>query len=72
MGLHLIMKTHDYHLLMQQLLPLCLQGLMGVEPQMAIMQLNHVFHCICVKVWNLNEIESLRENVVVIVYLMEK
>jgi hypothetical protein len=39
---------------------------------MAIMQLSHVFHCICVKVWNLNEIESLRENVVVIVYLMEK
>ncbi len=26
------MKTHDYHLLMQQLLLLCLQGLMGMEP----------------------------------------
>ncbi len=26
------MKTHDYHLLMQKLLPLCLQGLMAIEP----------------------------------------
>ncbi len=30
-------KIHDYHLLMQQLLPLWLGGLMVVEPQMAIM-----------------------------------
>jgi hypothetical protein len=44
------MKTYDYHLLMQQLLPFCLQGLMGVEPQMAIMRLNCVFYRICVKV----------------------
>jgi hypothetical protein len=26
------MKLHDCHLLMQQLSPLCLQGLMGMEP----------------------------------------
>jgi hypothetical protein len=66
------MKTHDYHLLMQQLLPFCLQGLMGMEPQMVIMRLSRVFCHICVKVWNLNEIESVRENVVVIVCFLEK
>jgi hypothetical protein len=26
------MKSHDYHILMQQVLPLCLRGLMVVEP----------------------------------------
>jgi hypothetical protein len=30
-------NTHGYHLLIQQLLPLCLQNLMGIEPQMVIM-----------------------------------
>ncbi len=37
------MKSHDYHTLMQQMLPLHLQGLMAVEPRMAIMRLNCVF-----------------------------
>jgi hypothetical protein len=40
------MKLHDCHLLMQQLSPLCLQGLMGVEPWMAIMRLSCVFYYI--------------------------
>ncbi len=47
-----LMKSHDYHMLMQQLLPLCVLGLMAVEPWMAIMRLSHVFRRICVKVWN--------------------
>jgi hypothetical protein len=37
------MKSHDYHMLMQQLLPLCLQGFMAMEPRMAIMRLSRVF-----------------------------
>jgi hypothetical protein len=37
------MKTHHYHLLMQQFLPMCLCGLMAMELWMAIMQLNRVF-----------------------------
>jgi hypothetical protein len=37
------MKSHDYHMLMQQVLPLCLWGFMEMEPWMAIMRLNHVF-----------------------------
>ncbi len=39
---------------------------------MAIMQLSCVFCCICVKVWNLNEIGSLKEGVVVIISLLKK
>jgi len=38
------MNTHDYHLLMQQLFPLCLQRLMAIKPQMVIMWLSCVFH----------------------------
>jgi hypothetical protein len=31
------MNTHKYHLLTQQLLPLCLRKFMAIEPQMVIM-----------------------------------
>jgi hypothetical protein len=53
------MKSHDYHMLMQQLLPLCVRRLMAVEPQMAIMRLSRVFRQIRVKVWNLVDIGNL-------------
>jgi hypothetical protein len=66
------MKSHDYHMLMQQLLPLCLQRLMSVEPQMAIMRLSCVFWQICVKVWNPVDIRNLREDVVITLSLLEK
>jgi hypothetical protein len=66
------MKTHDYHLLMQKLLPLCLRGLMAFEPQMATMWLSCVFHWVCVKVWNPNEIGSLQEDVAFTIYLLKK
>ncbi len=39
---------------------------------MAIMQLNRVFYRICVKIWNINEIDSLKEDVAIIVCLLEK
>jgi hypothetical protein len=41
------MKSHDYHMLMQQLLPLCLQGLMSMEPWMAIMRLSCLLENLC-------------------------
>jgi hypothetical protein len=53
------MKSHDYHMLMQQVLLLCLWGLMAMESWMAIMRLNHVFQQVCVKVWNPFDIVNL-------------
>jgi hypothetical protein len=44
------MKSYDYHMLMQQVLPLCLWGLMAMESWMAIMRLSCVFRWVCVKV----------------------
>ncbi len=37
------MQSHDYHMLMQQVFPLCLKGLMLMEQWMVIMKLSHVF-----------------------------
>jgi hypothetical protein len=66
------MKSHDYHMLMQQPLPLCVLGLMMVEPWMAIMRLSRVFRQICVKVWNPTNIGNLQENVAITLSLLEK
>jgi hypothetical protein len=54
------MKSHNYHMLMQQVLPLFLQGLMVAEPWMAIVRLSCVFLWVCVKVWNPFEIANLQ------------
>jgi hypothetical protein len=43
---------------------------MAIEPQMAIMWLSCVFHKLCVKVWNPNEIGNLQEDVAITLSLL--
>ncbi len=50
--LGLIMKSHDWHVLMQQLMPLALRGLMDPHVWLALMCLSRIFRKICVKVWD--------------------
>jgi hypothetical protein len=38
------LKSHDYHVLMQQLLPLALRGLLKPGPRMAVMQMCKVYN----------------------------
>jgi Domain of unknown function (DUF4218) len=54
------MKTHDYHVLMQQVLPLCLRGLMQKPVRSVVLRLCNVFRQICVKVWDPSGYEKLR------------
>ena len=49
------LKSHDYHVLMQQLLPLALRDLMKPGPRMAIMKMCKVFRRLCTKVYNPTE-----------------
>lgn len=56
------MKTHDYHVLMQQILPLCLRGLMQKPVRNVIMRLSNVFRRICVKVWDPQGLEQLKQD----------
>jgi hypothetical protein len=43
------MKSHDYHVMMQIILPLCMCHLMAKGYKMAIIQLSHVFKQLCAK-----------------------
>jgi len=53
------LKSHDYHILMQQLMPLALRGLLKPRPCLAVMRMCKIFRRICTKVYNLAEFESL-------------
>jgi hypothetical protein len=57
------LKSHDYHVLMQQVLPLVLRGLMKPGPRMAIMRMCKVFRRLCTKVYNPAEFQSLEVDV---------
>jgi hypothetical protein len=66
-----VLKFHDYHVLMQQILPLALKGFLGLGLWMAIMRVSKVFRRICSKVWDPFEIHSLWNDVATSLILME-
>ncbi len=66
-----LMKSHDWHVLMQQLMPLALRGLMDPHVRLALMRLSRIFRKICVKVWDPTELLTLQEDVATTLSLLE-
>ena len=56
------MKTHDYHVMMQQIIPVCLRGLMQKPVRDVVMRLCNIFKRICVKVWDPAGFDRLKED----------
>jgi hypothetical protein len=54
------LKSHDYHVLMQQLLPACIRHFMAEGPRNAVIRLGNVFRMICSRVVNPTEIPNLK------------
>jgi hypothetical protein len=65
------LKSHDYHVLMQELMPLALQRLLKPGPRMAVMRMSKVFQRICTKVYNPANYESLKVDVAESMALLE-
>jgi hypothetical protein len=65
------LKSHDYHVLMQQLLPLALRNLLAPGLRMAMMWMCKVFRRICTKVYNPTEFTSLQMDVAESMELLE-
>lgn len=65
------MKAHDWHVVMQQLLPLCTRGLLERGPRIAIMRLSRVFRRICAKVIDPTDMVNLKEDVAVTMSMLE-
>jgi hypothetical protein len=65
------LKSHDYHILMQQVMPLALRGLLKPGPRMAVMRMCKVFRRLCTKVYNPADFPSLEADVAESMALLE-
>jgi hypothetical protein len=65
------LKSHDYHVLMQEVLPLALRGLMQPGPRLAVMRMCKVFRRLCTKVYNPADFASLEADVAESMALLE-
>lgn len=66
------MKTHDCHILMQQLLPLALRGVLTKDVRYSITKLCSFFNSICSKVIDPMILDSLQSELVMTLCLLEK
>lgn len=66
------LKSHDYHVLMQQVLPLCVRNRLAKEVRTAIIMLSRVFRRICAKTIDSNDIAELRSDVAITLCMLEK
>jgi hypothetical protein len=65
------LKSHDYHVFMQQIMPLALRGLLQPSPRMAVMRISKVFRRICGSVWKSLEFDALQADVARSMTLLE-
>ena len=65
-------KSHDYHMMMQQLLPTALRGLLQKKVRFAIFRICSFFNEICQRVVEKNRIEVLEGEIVETLCMLEK
>ncbi|XP_026458487.1 uncharacterized protein LOC113359002 [Papaver somniferum] len=66
-----VLKAHDYHVLMQQILPVALKGLLPDGPSTAINRLCSYFNEICQRVVDLTRLLELEEEIAVTLCMLE-
>lgn len=58
------LKSHDYHVLMQQLLPVAIRGLLDKGPRIAILRLCAFFNLLCQRVIDREQISVMETEIV--------
>ena len=66
------LKSHDCHVLLQQLLPVAIRSVLPKHVRYAITHLCLFFNSICNKVINVTQVEKLQEEIVITLCLLEK
>ena len=66
------LKSHDHHVLMQQLLPVAIRGILPKHVRLAIIRLCFFFNAICKKTIDTSQLKGMQEDVVVTLCLLEK
>jgi len=65
------MKSHDYHVVMQEILLLCLWNLLTKDYRMALIHLSRVFKELCSKIVDLATMGDLKQDVALTLLLLE-
>ena len=65
------MKSHDYHVMMTQLLPVALRGIMDTHVRETLTDLCHFFYAISRKSISVKQLHRLQEEIVVILDELE-
>ncbi|XP_028196670.1 uncharacterized protein LOC114381608 [Glycine soja] len=65
------LKSHDCHVLMQQLLPVAIRGTLPEKVRVAISRLCFIFNAICAKVIDPKQLDALEDEVVDVLCQME-
>ena len=66
------LKSHDYHMLMQEFLPIAIRSVMHPPTRYAIIRFCFFFKSICRKEISLQELDKMQEELVVTLCLLEK
>ena len=66
------LKSHDYHVLMQQLLPIALRGLLPKGPRVAIGRLCKFFNHLCQRVIDMEQLLEMEAEIVETLCLFER
>nr|GEZ50589.1 hypothetical protein [Tanacetum cinerariifolium] len=66
------LKLHDYHMLMQEFLPIAIRSIMHKPTQYAIIRFFFFFRSICSKEIRFQELDKMEEELVVTLSLLEK
>ncbi|CAA7025078.1 unnamed protein product [Microthlaspi erraticum] len=66
------LKSHDYHVLMQQLLPVAIRGLLPKGPRLAIFRLCVFFNLLCQRVIDMEQIQVMETEIVETLCMFER
>ncbi|CAA7059754.1 unnamed protein product [Microthlaspi erraticum] len=66
------LKSHDYHVLMQQLLPVAIRGLLPKGVRIAIVRLSKFFNCLCQRVIDREQILVMENEIVETLCMFER
>lgn len=66
------LKSHDYHVLMQQLLPVAVRGLLPKGPRIAIFRLCAFFNLLCQRVIDMEQLQKMETEIVETLCIFER
>ncbi|XP_039134931.1 uncharacterized protein LOC120272231 [Dioscorea cayenensis subsp. rotundata] len=66
------LKSHDYHILLHDLLPIALRSSMSKQVTLAISELSNIFKILCGKVLNVEAIDKLQDRAAIALCHLER